>query len=684
MAPQPDQTPAAIHLTLPRAVALACIVLAIVALAYLRFGTAAGVVTVPPSAAAGDLNLAPCQYDTDGGKLDAECGTLVVPENRDDPGSRLIAVPVTRIPARSDNPDEPIFRLEGGPGKTNMKFETADRFVDEHDVVLVGYRGVDGSVRLDCPEVTSVLKHSPDFLAERSLAAFADAYGTCADRLTTDGVDLAGYGLVQQVDDLEAARIALGYDRINLVSESAGTRKALIYAWRYPDSLNRSVLIAANPPGGFLWDAEITREQIARYGEACAEDAECATRTGDLAASLDETASAIPDNWFFLPIKEGNVRVGSFYALVEAASSAPLMGPMTIDSWLAAAEGDASGLWFLSFAADFFFPSAQVWGEYAAAARSDAAAAREYFATVGHDHERSLAIAATAFGWGDGRMVDGWPATPGEAEYAEMRTSEAETLVVSGSLDFATPPQWAANEILPQLPNGQQLILEGLGHSSDFWANQPEASTRLVNTFLGSGTVDASLYTPMSVDFTPKVTHTALGKGFVGTMVGVAVLTVISLAVIGRRVQRRGGFGTKASVVLRSAYPIFVGFGGWFLGVLIVLTTVRTVPLDDPLLAVMSIGLPVGVAAYLGWVPRRPVVPTTIVALVGATIGGLVGTWLGFNATGGLLALVTAVLGGVVGSNAVLMGRDFAGSSADQPHLAAAPDVAQSTGTLRT
>ena len=52
------------------------------------------------------------------------------------------------------------------------------------------------------------------------------------------GVDVAGYGLAQQVDDLEAARVGLGYERINLLSESAGTRTAMIYGWRYPDSIH--------------------------------------------------------------------------------------------------------------------------------------------------------------------------------------------------------------------------------------------------------------------------------------------------------------------------------------------------------------------------------------------------------------------------------------------------------------
>ena len=175
-----------------------------------------------------------------------------------------------------------------------MTFAKASRFADNHDVVLVGYRGVDGSVRLDCPEVESALKHSTDILGEKSFRAYGDAFRACADRLTGDGVDLAGYGLPQQVDDLEAARKALGYDRIDLVSESAGTRTAMIYAWRYPRSIHRSVMIGANPPGHFLWDAKTTDEQIRRYAALCAKDATCSERTDDLAASIRRTRSRHP------------------------------------------------------------------------------------------------------------------------------------------------------------------------------------------------------------------------------------------------------------------------------------------------------------------------------------------------------------------------------------------------------
>jgi pimeloyl-ACP methyl ester carboxylesterase len=198
-----------------RIVALVLIALVVLGLAYLRFGPDDGSVSVPAGAKAGDLIPERCDYATEKGSYEADCGTLVVPENRANPQSRLIALPVKRIRARSADAGEPIFRLEGGPGKTNMEFKKASRFADGHDVVLVGYRGVDGSSVLDCPEVESALKHSTDLQGEKSFRAYADGFRDCADRLTDDGVDLGGYSLAQRVDDLEAARTALGYKRID-------------------------------------------------------------------------------------------------------------------------------------------------------------------------------------------------------------------------------------------------------------------------------------------------------------------------------------------------------------------------------------------------------------------------------------------------------------------------------------
>ena len=230
-----------------------------------------------------------------------------------------------------------------------MNFPDASRFAGNHDLVLVGYRGVDGSSKLGCPEVTSAREHARDFLSEESFRADAAAFKACAHRLQQDGVDLAGYTLPERVDDLDAARQALGYQRIDLLSESAGTRTALIYAWRYPAHTLRSVLIDVNPPGGYLWDAQTTGQQIRRYAALCAQDSSCRSRTPDLAASIHSAYEHIPGRFWFLPVKKGAAATTAFWGLMQATSAAePISAPMTIDTLLSAGHGDGSGSWFLA------------------------------------------------------------------------------------------------------------------------------------------------------------------------------------------------------------------------------------------------------------------------------------------------------------------------------------------------
>ncbi|HKF33909.1 MAG TPA: alpha/beta fold hydrolase, partial [Jatrophihabitantaceae bacterium] len=637
-----------------RIVALVLITLAALALGYLHFAPGKSALSVPAGAKAGDLTLKPCRYGTESGRYAADCGTLVVPENRAATQSRLIALPVIRIRARSAHPAEPIFRLEGGPGITNMRFGKASQLADRHDVVLVGYRGVDGSVRLDCPEVGSAMKRSGDLLGEKSMRARADAYRQCAKRLQRDGVDLAGYTLPQRVDDLEAARRALGYQRVDLLSESAGTRTAMIYSWRYPNSIQRSVMIGANPPGHFLWDPRTTDEQIHRYASVCAQDASCRKRTDDLAASMEHTAAHPPSHWWFLPINQGNVRIASFWGLMHATSAAePISAPMILGSWLSAAKGDASGFWFQSLLAELAFPEAQIWGDVAAVSRADAHAARHYF-SAGRDNS-ILGNAGTEFLWTGGRLLGAWPGNAGEDQYTRVQTSQVRTLLISGELDFATPPELATKELLPHLPNGHQVVLPGIGHTDDFWSYQPEARSRMLNAFFDSGTVDESRYRPEKVDFTPDVTQTALGTGIGATMIGLAALVVLTLLWMPYRVHRRGGFGRKAGVLLRLLYPLVLGLGGWFVGAIIVMTSMPSVPLDNALLAVLCVGIPIGLGIYWAWVRRDWSANTKIAGLVAAAVGALDGAWLGFQATTGLLALVTAIVGAAAGANLALI-----------------------------
>jgi hypothetical protein len=325
--------------------------------------------------------------------------------------------------------------------------------------------------------------------------------------------------------------------------------------------------------------------------------------------------------------------------------------------------------------ADLALPKSFVWGELAAFGRADAKAAREYFASA-HEQDSILGAPPSEFIWGGGRLVDAWPASPDEDEYSRMKTSNVETLVIGGELDITTPPQVAAKALMPYLPNGRQVVLDGFAHTVDFWRYQPEAGSRLVNTFYASGTVDDSRYQPQRVDFTPSVGQPAMAKIAGGSIVGLAGLTVLSLFLLWLRVHRRGHIGRKSSPVLRSVFPAVLGLGGWVIGVVVAITTMPGVALDDGLLAALSIGVPVGLGIYLAWVHRDWSTETKLVGLAAAAGGAFVGAWLGFHAAVDMLALVAAIVGAIAGANlALILFAISRTEPAGSPETAAAADA---------
>ena len=256
-----------------------------------------------------------------------------------------------------------------------------------------------------------------------------------------DGVDLAGYSLPERVDDLEAARRALGDGRIDLLSESAGTRTAMIYAWRYPKSIHRSVMIGVNPPGKFLWDAKTTGDQVGRYAALCAQATRLPEPHADLSASVHSAFGHIPGHWWFLPIQKGNVQVGVVLRPHERDERRRRPARGAADARHAAvdrrgrrraARGSCPSV------AGLAFPSGQVWGDVAAVGRTDAAYAKAFFAAHA-DRGSVIGGPGTDLIWAGGKLVDAWPANPDENEYTQVRDSKVETLLIGGDARLRNP-----------------------------------------------------------------------------------------------------------------------------------------------------------------------------------------------------------------------------------------------------
>ena len=94
----------------------------------------------------------------------------------------------------------------------------------------------------------------------------------------------------------------------------------MIYAWRYPKSIHRSVMIGVNPPGHFLWSPKTTDALIGRYSRLCARDAGCSSGPTTSPPRCARRPRTCRDRFWFLPIATGNAKIASFYGLMESTS----------------------------------------------------------------------------------------------------------------------------------------------------------------------------------------------------------------------------------------------------------------------------------------------------------------------------------------------------------------------------
>lgn len=451
-------------------------------------------------------------------------GTITVQENRSKSTSRLIHLPFLRIHSKSKNPAGPIFGFAGGPGQSNMEWNMgfAGTFLPQHDFVLVGYRGVDGSTILDCPEVSKALRGGNDLLSEESIEAIGRAWSLASERIKAQGVDLDGYTIPECIEDNEAVRKALDYDRINLAGESYGTRVAYIYGLRHPEHIIRSALISVNPPGRFVWEPHMIDKQLRYYNRLWLKDSIMSEKSPDLYATMQKILNDMPRKWLFLSIDPGKVKVVTFFLLFHRNTAA-----QAFDAYLAAERGDPGGLALMSLAYDFMVPSLMTWGDLASKAVSaDYDSTRNYFDEM-DPSDMPLGSPMSKLLWGS-LSFGQWPVKQISEEFRTPQPSDVETLLLCGSVDFSTPAEYAANELMPCLKNGKQIIFSEYGHVGDVEYLNMENTRLILSGFYNTGVPDTSMNTYIPMDFNVKWGYPDIIK----LSLGIISLTVIGLVVV--------------------------------------------------------------------------------------------------------------------------------------------------------
>ncbi len=421
-------------------------------------------------ARAGELALSPCQIEHPLRLtvVPAECGTLEVPEDPARPGGRHIRLHVARVPAiNRRRRGDALFVLAGGPGQAATQFYATaagafQRIRRERDLVLLDQRGTGGSNALDCPA-------DEDRLYEASAAEVAALARACLAALAAHA-QVAQYTTSRAVQDLEAVRAALGYERIDLYAVSYGTRVAQQYLRHHAARVRAAILDGVVPPTlavgpRVALDAE---EALVRILARCAAQAPCRERFGDPRRSYaavrahlapQSVALTLPDpsDGELRTLAFGHEQLATVLRLGAYSADYAALLPLFLDG---AAHGDYRALG----------------AQYLLLTRSLAAIALGMHNTVvcsedvpfwdGAAPDRA-ALERTFMGTGQVEALRAlcaeWPRGPVDADLHQPLVSEVPALFLSGGDDPVTPPAYA-HEAAAGFRHALEITLAGFGH----------------------------------------------------------------------------------------------------------------------------------------------------------------------------------------------------------------------------
>jgi len=439
---------------------------------------------------------------------------VTVPLRHADPDGPTIRLAVVVLPAVDADPAaDPLFMAQGGPGASTIdtfaEYLATDndlRPTTNRDIVLWDQRGtLYSSPFLHCPEVLNADLQS--VLADATPPPDdyeAKAYEACGTRLSAEAGDLSAFNSSENADDVEDVRVALGYDQINFYGVSYGTELGQFLMRQQPDHLRSVVLDAVVPLSYNLFTEPIfAKEHITeRYFADCAEDARCNAAYPDLSQRYFALIDRLDEN----PVEVTVVTGGPFGrppgpekshqinldgSLLDSALFQSLytdvhdLVPLIIDqadkgsyTYLASAllpvilfdDTMSEGMWFTVECADR--------GDTDLSTLDLSGLDPQIAAEERDTAEEELAVCDT---WN----VDLLPRTD-----LNPVISDIPTLLLSGSWDPITPPQYA-EQLLPTLTNANHVIFTDGAHGQ---AGLDPCANRIIASFLDDpmGDLDAS------------------------------------------------------------------------------------------------------------------------------------------------------------------------------------------------
>jgi pimeloyl-ACP methyl ester carboxylesterase len=398
----------------------------------------------------------------------AECGSFLVKENPSDLNSANISLNVLRLPAVNPAPEkDPLFVIAGGPGQSAVVVaESVHSLFNDirknRDIIFVDQRGTGKSNPLDCELEPDASK--PLSVAEQE-AFSREALNQCINKVKNHA---AYYTTNYAIADLDAVRIALGYEKINMWGGSYGSRVVLEYMRRYPAQVRVSVIDGVAPVAIALpWFMEADGlAALQAINKQCAETPACAEHYGDIVQKAQKVADGLLLKSQAIKISHPrtqekitvNLTSQDFSGVIRLALYSRDLSSLLPQAISEADAGDYELFASLIFLAESKSDMAGIsYGmHYSVICNEDYPLYKDKNPIESNVFLNSLSVQKYS------EVCAQWPHADLPADYWQPIKSDLPLLMLSGAVDPVTPPRWG-ELVKAGLANATHVIAPG-GH----------------------------------------------------------------------------------------------------------------------------------------------------------------------------------------------------------------------------
>lgn len=418
----------------------------------------------------GSLRFKPCALAKGTESLMAFCSTLEVPEDHANPNGRQLELAISWLPATGEAEPDPIFMLAGGPGQAARGTfpMLAGAFTEarkKRHIILLDQRGTGDSSPLKCvnEQGQSAVVEDDDFNSESALA-FAKR---CAAQFEGK-VAVQHFSSLDAVQDLDAARKAIGAEQINLMGISYGTRMAQLYGKQFPKQARTITIDGIAPLETVLGQehAKNLENSLDLQFAQCSKDKVCRDKLGDPRAQLNTLLATLANGP--VPVryrdaitgerKDGQFSTGHLAILTRLLAYQPIAASLLPLQFSEANKGHIDSLMALSEMVTRDISDQIMHGMQLSVMCS------EDVPDLVVDPEDSKRLLGTGLVDLMKAQCAVWPHKARPADYRKPLQGNLPVLILSGEFDPVTPPRYG-DLVAKHLPNSKHIIAKGTGHN---------------------------------------------------------------------------------------------------------------------------------------------------------------------------------------------------------------------------